>query len=115
MNSHTLRLCIAPDHPAIAGHFPGFPVVPGVVLLDETLHAIECAQAEELGRDGESLWQVSTVKYHRAVRPGESLQLEYQVQPDGHTRFELRSAEALVAGGILERRPAATLLPASPP
>ncbi|HEY1724722.1 MAG TPA: hypothetical protein VGF89_04825 [Steroidobacteraceae bacterium] len=115
MTSHTVSLCIAPDHPAIAGHFPGFPVVPGVVLLDETLHAIECAQAAECGGDDDSLWHVGTVKYHRAVRPGELLQLEYQLQPDGRTRFELRSADALVAGGTLERRPPAALLPASPP
>ena len=29
------------DHPSFAGHFPKFPVLPGAVLLDEALQAIE--------------------------------------------------------------------------
>ena len=28
------------DHPCLAGHFPGNPIVPGVVVLDEISHAI---------------------------------------------------------------------------
>lgn len=118
MSRQSLRLCIAPDHPALAGHFPGFPVVPGVVLLDEALHAIESAgQAEPAaapagtaGSSPASLWHIGTVKFHRAVRPGELLQLEYESQPDGRARFELRSADALVASGTIERRPAAKLV-----
>ena len=36
----TLSLRIAPDHPALAGHFPGNPIVPGVVLLDLAIRAL---------------------------------------------------------------------------
>ena len=123
MSRQSLRLCIAPDHPALAGHFPGFPVVPGVVLLDETLHAIdgELAAEHSAPHSGAadatpaSLWHIGTVKFHRAVRPGEALQLEYDLQPDGRARFELRAADALVASGTLERRPLAPLLAVSAP
>jgi 3-hydroxymyristoyl/3-hydroxydecanoyl-(acyl carrier protein) dehydratase len=123
MNRQSLRLCVAPDHPALAGHFPGFPVVPGVVLLDETLHAIESAQQREgavrpaaaAGASPASLWHVGTVKFHRAVRPAELLQLEYELQPDGRARFELRTADALVASGTIERRAATDLVAVSAP
>ena len=111
MSRQSVPLCIAPHHPALAGHFPEFPVVPGVVLLDEALHAIDSAEpaADAL------LWQIGTVKFHRAVRPGEQLQLEYDLQPDGRARFELRAADALVASGTIERRPVANLVATSAP
>jgi 3-hydroxyacyl-[acyl-carrier-protein] dehydratase len=111
MSRQSVSLCITPHHPALAGHFPDFPVVPGVVLLDEALHAIDSA---EPAADG-LLWQIGTVKFHRAVRPGERLQLEYDLQPDGRARFELRAADALVASGTIERRPVANLVATSAP
>ena len=46
------------DHPAFAGHFPGRPIVPGVVLLDR---AILFAEAM-LGASGLN-WQVGNAKF----------------------------------------------------
>jgi len=33
-------ITIRRDHPSLPGHFPGNPVVPGVVILEEVLEAI---------------------------------------------------------------------------
>ena len=38
-----MNFVIESDHPALPGHFPGRPVVPGVVVLDRVLAAIESA------------------------------------------------------------------------
>ncbi|WP_431280927.1 hypothetical protein ACQW02_16075 [Humitalea sp. 24SJ18S-53] len=40
------RFMLPGSHPAIPGHFPGRPIVPGVLLLDAVLQAIAATQAE---------------------------------------------------------------------
>jgi 3-hydroxymyristoyl/3-hydroxydecanoyl-(acyl carrier protein) dehydratase len=35
-----VRARVSATHPSLPGHFPGRPVVPGVVLLDEVVRAI---------------------------------------------------------------------------
>jgi 3-hydroxyacyl-[acyl-carrier-protein] dehydratase len=101
MNRHNVGLSIAPDHPSLAGHFPGAPIVPGVVLLDEALHAIERLQPQGAQP---TLWNLSTVKFHHVVRPGDALELSFEWQSDTQVQFELRSAQTLVASGTIKRR-----------
>ncbi len=40
---HDTAFVIGPDHPSLPGHFPGRPVVPGVVLLDHVVAAARAA------------------------------------------------------------------------
>lgn len=89
-------LPIAASHPAFDGHFPGSPVLPGVVLLDEAIRAIELA-------DGGTprCWRVASVKFLRTVPPGEPLLLEQQRTASGTVRFTILSAAQAVATGAL--------------
>lgn len=89
-------LPIAADHPAFDGHFPGAPVLPGVVLLDEAIHAIELAAGGE-----PRCWRVGSVKFLRAVAPGEALALEQERLASGTVRFTILSAGQAVATGAL--------------
>jgi len=91
-------IAIARDHPAFAGHFPGQPVVPAVVLLAEALAAIELAT----GRAAHE-WTVSGAKFLQPVGPGARLTLMHEALRDGR-RFEIRAGEALVASGTLVAR-----------
>lgn len=92
-------LPIAADHPAFAGHFPGRPIVPGVVLLDETVRALEAA----LG--GERLWTLGSAKFLSPVAPGETVELRWQAPgPTGAIAFSLACGQRPVASGTLTPR-----------
>jgi 3-hydroxyacyl-[acyl-carrier-protein] dehydratase len=97
MNARSAWLRIASDHPALAGHFPGEPIVPGALLLDEALHAIDAAG---------TCWHIASLKFHRIVRAEEPLRLECSTQPGGALRIEVRAENTLVMSGLLEPRPA---------
>ena len=89
-------LAIAADHPAYQGHFPGTPLLPGVVLLDATIDALEKA-----GKGPAGCWEVSSAKFQSAVRPGESLTLHHETLPNGSIRFAIRAADRAVANGLI--------------
>ncbi len=89
MSDHVMRLPIAADHPAYAGHFPGQPILPGVVLLDEALHAL----AAQLGGQ-DAGWQLKSVKFHSPVQSGEALTLHTAASPAGGFRFDIRCRDS---------------------
>ena len=87
---------VARDHPAFAGHFPAFPVLPGALVLDETLEILARARGIDVTR-----WQLSSTKFLGAVRPGERLTVEHDAPREGLLRFSVRSGDRLVASGSL--------------
>lgn len=88
-------LHVPADHPAYAGHFPGRPILPGVVILAEVLASIAAAT----GRS-ESSWRISSVKFLHPVIPGTPLTLSHE-SDEGAIRFEVRSPSDMVATGTL--------------
>jgi len=95
-------LRIAEDHAAFAGHFPGFPILPGAALLDVVLHEIGRSRAIDLAQ-----WGVASAKFLAIVRPGDDLTLEHSASGDATIRFVIRAADRAVASGLLTARSAA--------
>jgi 3-hydroxymyristoyl/3-hydroxydecanoyl-(acyl carrier protein) dehydratase len=94
MACREVPLAIARDHPAYAGHFPGRPILPGVVLLSEALAAIEA----QSGRPPQE-WSIASAKFLRTVAPGAPLTLVHESAAPDRIQFEIRSAGELVASG----------------
>lgn len=93
---HRRTLAIAADHPAFAGHFPGQPLLPGVVLLAEVL---ETALAEPaLARLVGDSPVLPSAKFLAPVWPGDLLTIELDAAPQ-RLRFEVRCGERLCAAG----------------
>ena len=80
------------DHPAFAGHFPGAPIVPGVLLLDAAVAALE-------QQTGQRVAQIASAKFLRPVAPGQILSLAWDAPTA--TRFEIKSGPHLAASGSL--------------
>jgi 3-hydroxyacyl-[acyl-carrier-protein] dehydratase len=89
MSSATPRipLPLPADHPALAGHFPGHPIYPGVVLLDAAIGAIEA-------HFGAAVLGLPVAKFLAPVRPGMALTLQAN-RSDSHVRFELATADGV--------------------
>jgi 3-hydroxyacyl-[acyl-carrier-protein] dehydratase len=100
-------LHITPDHPAFAGHFPGAPIVPGVVLLDAAVHAVMQSLRPSTAGDGvQNTCQISSAKFLSPVGPGETLTIFHATTASGSVRFDISSGSRKVATGMLVLPPA---------
>ena len=75
------ELRIAASHPTAPGHFPGNPVIPGAVLLDQAIRAIGTC------RRGEQCLEILSAKFVCPVRPGDLLVVEWDEDAPGTIRF----------------------------
>ncbi len=95
------RFPIPTDHPAFAGHFPGHPVLPGVVLLSLVMRALqrETALQARLGATP----QIEQVKFLSAVGPGSEVQVRFSLPTNSATSvaFELQAQGRTVAKGVM--------------
>lgn len=90
------RRVIAADHPCLAGHFPGNPIVPGVVILDEVIRAFEAAHS------GRRLLGVPVAKFLLPLRPEQAFAIRFSGATGDKVRFEcLRDDGRPFVQGIL--------------
>ena len=90
---------IARDHPSLEGHFPGNPLVPGVLLLER---ALECAE-EKTGHPL-AVRAIVQAKFVAPLKPDELARVELRYSPT-ELRFAVRHAERLIAQAIFALDP----------
>ena len=73
------RKTLSPDLPVFTGHYPNFPVFPGVLQLEAAMQAgavlIAKTSVMEPGKVPVAT-RINNVQFRRMVRPGETLDIE---------------------------------------
>ena len=95
MNSAT-HWTVPLDHPAFAGHFPGTPIVPGVMLLDTVLQALAAATGIAL-----DVCEIGSVKFLSPASPGDQLVIRHVLSASGTIRFEVVAGMRKIASGSI--------------
>ena len=85
---HAGRFSVPPDHPSLPGHFPGNPVVPGVVLLDEVFACLPPGLT------------LLTAKFTAPVLPGSIVEVTTITSATGRIAFTCTAAGQPVLHGV---------------
>jgi 3-hydroxyacyl-[acyl-carrier-protein] dehydratase len=97
MTFETIRIVRA-NHPSLPGHFPGAPLVPGVVILDEVLAAlIEWRQDSQLTG-------IRRVKFLAPLQPEQSFTISLSAKNEraAEINFYCRAGDRVIVEGRLE-------------
>jgi 3-hydroxymyristoyl/3-hydroxydecanoyl-(acyl carrier protein) dehydratase len=89
----TTKLRIGADHPALPGHFPGNPVVPGVVLLQRVAAALREWRRQPMAR--------FEVKFLAPLLPEQDATIELRDDAP-RVRFAIRRGDDVLAKGMVE-------------
>ncbi len=95
---HEVERSIDPTHPALAGHFPGNPIIPGVVILNELLCVAENCLHWRPGP-----LAIPSVKFMHPLRPSDPFTLVLERRSENQLSFSVLQEGTTIAAGILER------------
>lgn len=87
---------ISENHPSLTGHFPGKPIVPGVLILEEVVQAL--MEWNNSGR----LQEVSSVKFIAPLQPGRVFSIRLTITDNRQVHFSCIQQGQLFAKGRLE-------------
>jgi 3-hydroxymyristoyl/3-hydroxydecanoyl-(acyl carrier protein) dehydratase len=92
-DSFQAALRVDPSHPALTGHFPGNPIVPGVVLLERVAAALRAWRGERVEK--------LDAKFVQPLLPGEDAMIELRADA-GRILFAVRRVDGVpLARGTL--------------
>ena len=89
-----MQFSIPSGHPGLRGHFPGCPIVPGVVLVERVLEAIEAVHGP-IGA-----LRLPQVKFAQPLLPDEVARIELAGEAPRWKFRVLRGDELLASGEV---------------
>ncbi len=87
---------IAASHPALPGHFPGHPVVPGVVLLEAVIAALPGHAGGAVRVTG-----FPAIKFLAPLVPEREFEIAFATKRPGQAAFEIVAGGERLASGTL--------------
>ncbi len=87
---------VGPDLPFFEGHFPGHPILPGVVALGWMLAAAERFLSHPLGAV-----ELLNVKFQNVILPGAAVELTISPKPGGRLAAMVRSEAGIHASALI--------------
>ena len=99
--AHTLKN-VSNNEPFFVGHFPGNPVMPGVMIIEALAQSAAILALAELKSESQRLFMLTGVekaRFRRPVVPGDQLDMEVTVIRSRGPLWKMR-AEARVGGEI---------------
>lgn len=74
---------VKPDEPFFQGHYPGRPIMPGVLILESVFQTGAILMGKRIGSLGDRIpvvTRVNQVKFKHAVYPGDVMEIEVTVK-----------------------------------
>ena len=93
-DTYTQTLCVGADHACLPGHFPGHPLVPGVLLLEQVALALRVWRGQRLTR-------VLDVKFAAPLLPEERAEVRLQGKAPPW-QFRISRGDTVLARGRIE-------------
>lgn len=87
---------ITASHPALPGHFPGHPVVPGVVLLDAVIEALPRHAGGAVRVSG-----FPSVKFLAPLLPEQEFDVVFTAGRPGQAGFEVSRGDTRLVKGTV--------------
>jgi 3-hydroxyacyl-[acyl-carrier-protein] dehydratase len=100
MSEHRYTGCVPADHPSLPGHFPGNPIVPAVMLLQE----VEQALRQAVGASAR-IARLPNVKFLHPLLPGQMFEVALTLDAAAGTAlFQCHAGGVTLSSGRLEYR-----------
>jgi UDP-3-O-[3-hydroxymyristoyl] N-acetylglucosamine deacetylase/3-hydroxyacyl-[acyl-carrier-protein] dehydratase len=91
------------NEPYFMGHFPGEPVMPGVLQIEAMAQAAGIVMLRKIAREGATAFFMSCdkVKFRKAVRPGDQLVVRAKLTKVRGNKIGLAEATCTVEGEVV--------------
>ena len=93
--SISARYTVRPELPALAGHFPSFPGLPGVLAMESVFQAGAILLSEKTGGLGDgipALARVRDARFKRMIRPGDVMTIRARIEEVVSTAYYMKGS-----------------------